>query len=267
MGSGPVQQLAGQRILVTGAAGGIGAPMCRLLLARGAEVCGLDRSADGLAELESATEETGLATLCADLTEAEGLAKAIGDHQQRHGRFSGLVNNAAFIRDIGSLQGMNPEAWREEIDANLNGCYNVTHAVLPSLCEGGGAVVTISSVNALTSIGHPAYSAAKAGMVSFARSVAMEYGSRGVRSNAVLPGTVATPAWRSRAEADPQIFAKLASWYPLGRIVEPEDVAKAVAFLLSDDAAAISGAVLNVDCGLMAGIKPFAAQLTLEDMG
>ncbi len=259
-------QLQDRHILITGAAGGIGRTLCEHIASRGAQVCALDRDTDGLSELSTKLGDK-LGTLAADLIAPAELAGKLTDYQNSHGNFDGLINNAAFIYDIGSLRKTTSEGWHDEIDANLNGAYNVTAALLPQLATTGGSIVTIASVNALTSLGHPAYSAAKAGLVSFARAVAMEYGRNAVRSNIILPGTVATPAWRKRSDKDPQIFDKLAKWYPLGRVVEPLDVAKAASFLLSDEAAAISGATLNVDCGLMAGISPFASELTMEDMG
>jgi NAD(P)-dependent dehydrogenase (short-subunit alcohol dehydrogenase family) len=130
---------------------------------------------------------------------------------------------------------------------------------------GGGSIVNIGSVNGLGALGDPAYSAAKAGMISLTRSLALEYGRFGVRANIVLPGTVRTPLWERRAKKDPKVLARLARWYPLGRIVEPEDVARAVGFLASDAASAITGAALPVDCGLSAGNIVMARELTLED--
>lgn len=257
-------QLEGRHVLVTGAAGGIGGALCALMAERGAKVCGLDRADDRLGKL--AEDNPGIGTVLADLTDAQEIAQRLDDYQAEHGKFDSLINNAALNHDIGTLRRMTPEVWSTEINANLNGVYNVTNALLTVLAQKGGSIVTISSVNALTSLGHPAYSAAKAGIVSYARAVAMEYGSDGVRSNVILPGTVTTRSWRNRVAKEPEIFTKLARWYPLGRVVDPKDVAKAACFLLSDDAAAISGAVLNVDCGLMAGILPFAEQLTLEKM-
>jgi NAD(P)-dependent dehydrogenase (short-subunit alcohol dehydrogenase family) len=129
----------------------------------------------------------------------------------------------------------------------------------------GGVIVNIGSVNALSALGDPAYSAAKAGMISLTQALAMEYGRYGVRVNIVCPGTVSTPVWTERVARNPAILEQLRKWYPLGRVVEPGDVANAVGFLASDAAAAITGVVLPVDCGLTAGNIVMARELTLED--
>lgn len=120
----------------------------------------------------------------------------------------------------------------------------------------------IGSVNGLTSLGDPAYSVAKAAVISYARAIAMEYGPVGIRANVVCPGTVRTPIWQARVDANPQIFEDLRRWYPLGDVATPEDVADAVWFLASPQARMITGAVLPVDGGLMAGNKVMAAELT-----
>jgi NAD(P)-dependent dehydrogenase (short-subunit alcohol dehydrogenase family) len=129
-----------------------------------------------------------------------------------------------------------------------------------------GVIVGVGSVNGLSALGDPAYSAGKAAMISLTRSLAQEYGRYGVRTNIVLPGTVRTPLWQRRAAEDSKVLETLKRWYPLGRIVEPVDVAKAVAFLASDAASAITGVALPVDCGLTSGNIVMARELTLEDL-
>ena len=116
-----------------------------------------------------------------------------------------------------------------------------------------GVILNISTVNALAYYGNEAYSAAKAGLLSLTRSLAARYGPSGVRANAIAPGTLRTAAWEERMQRDPDVFERLAKWYPLGRVGEPEDVAGAALFLASDEAAWISGAVLPVDGGLTVG--------------
>jgi NAD(P)-dependent dehydrogenase (short-subunit alcohol dehydrogenase family) len=102
-------------------------------------------------------------------------------------------------------------------------------------------------------------------LISLTKAIALEYGRYNIRANIVCPGTVNTPLWNERASRNPEILAQLARWYPLGRIVEPIEVIRAVAFLASDAASAITGVVLPVDCGLTAGNIIMARELTLED--
>ena len=106
--------------------------------------------------------------------------------------------------------------------------------------QGRGAIVNIASVNGLTAFGHAAYSAGKAGVINLTKNMAVKYGQFDVRVNAICPATIRTPAWESRVEVDSQVLRKLANWYPLGRIGEPDDVAKAALFLSSEDAAWIT---------------------------
>lgn len=120
--------------------------------------------------------------------------------------------------------------------------------------------MNISSVNGIVGLGEEAYSAAKAGMNVLTKNMAVKYGRFGIRVNAICPGTVRTPIWGPRLEKDPHIFEKLAKWYPLGRVGEPEDIANAALFLASDEAAWITGALLVVDGGLLAG----SYRMTLE---
>ncbi|HUX65686.1 MAG TPA: SDR family oxidoreductase, partial [archaeon] len=176
-----------------------------------------------------------------------------------------LINNAGFSEHP-TIERTSPEAWHRDINGNLNGAYNCVFAVLPGMRKkSGGAIVTVGSVNGLSALGDPAYSAAKAALTSMTKAIAMEYGRYGVRANIVLPGTVRTPIWSARIAKDPSVLKTLIRWYPLARIVEPSDVAKAVAFLASDDAAAITGAELAVDCGLSAGNIVMSREITLED--
>ena len=123
--------------------------------------------------------------------------------------------------------------------------------------RGSGALVFISSVNALAHFGNPAYAAAKAGVNVFARAIAVECGRAGLRANAVCPGSIRTPAWTHRLARDPAVMDKLQRLYPLQRVVEAREVAEAVAFLASDRASGITGVSLPVDAGLTAGCLPF----------
>ena len=177
-----------------------------------------------------------------------------------------LINNAGASSNP-SLERTTPEGFKDDVHVNLNGAYNCVHAVLPDMkARRSGAIVNIGSVNGLAALGDAAYSAGKAGLISLTKALALEFGRYNIRANIVCPGTVRTPLWNERAARNPEVLTQLKRWYPLGRIVEPIEVMRAVAFLASDAASAITGAVLPVDCGLTAGNIVMARELTLEDL-
>ncbi|MBV9289776.1 MAG: SDR family oxidoreductase, partial [Hyphomicrobiales bacterium] len=248
------------------AAGGIGQALCRHFGGEGAKIGAIDRS-PAVRELAAALAREGIAAEAevADVGDAVAVARAFAQLTARLGAVDILINNAGFSNHP-TLAQTDPGGWREEVNGNLNGAYNCAYVVLPAMCERRrGVIINIGSVNGLAALGDPAYSAAKAGMISLTRSLALEYGRYGVRVNIVLPGTVRTPIWTERTKKDPKVLATLERWYPLRRIVEPEDVARAVSFLASQHAAAITGVALPVDCGLTAGNIVMARELTLED--
>ena len=253
-------------VLITGAAGGIGQALCRHFAGLGARLGAIDKSEALPAWIDTlrrdAVEAVGVV---ADVADDQAVSAAVAQIAEELGPIDVLINNAGFVLQA-TLRTMTPEDWRAELAGNLGGAYHCSAAVLPSMqARGGGAIVTIGSVNGLTTLGHPAYSAAKAGLISFTKSLAVEYGRHGVRANVICPGTVQTPVWADRVAQKPEIFDSLVKWYPLGRIVDPLELAKAAAFLASDDASAITGAVLPVDCGLMAGNLVMSSELTLEE--
>jgi NAD(P)-dependent dehydrogenase (short-subunit alcohol dehydrogenase family) len=257
---------AGKVVAVTGAAGGIGQALCRHFASQGAAIAAIDKS-DALPAFMA--EEW-----CRGVKSAHAVAD-VGDQSAISGAFEGLaralgavdilINNAGFSAHP-TFARTTPASWHHEVNGNLNSAYYCAHAVIGGMtAKGGGAIIAIGSVNGLGALGDPAYSAAKAGMISLTKSLAVEYGRFNIRSNIVLPGTVRTPLWKIRAAKDPSVLETLRKWYPLGRIVDPEDVANAVAFLASDAAAAITGVALPVDCGLSAGNIVMARELTLEN--
>ena len=255
---------SGKVVLVTGAAGGIGQELCRHFGARGAAMAALDRRVEVEDVVRELTAEgIAAAGAVADIGDAEQVQNAVVRFRQTLGDVGVLINNAG-VSERSSLEATTPDSWRNDLNANLVGAYHCAHAVLPTMKASGGAIVNIGSVNGLMSLGDPAYSAAKAGLISFTRALAMEYGRYGIRANIICPGTVRTPLWEARIARNPRILTELVKWYPLQRIAEPEDIAKAAAFLASNDAAAITGAVVPVDCGLSAGNIVMSRELTLE---
>lgn len=256
-------EFAGKTVLITGAAGGIGQSLARTFASKGASLALLDKT-DTVADVAKTLAEEGCkcAASVADIGSSGQVADAFGELRKALGPVEILVNNAGFS-SASNLETTDAEAWCDDVNGNLNGAYHCTSHALGDMKEaGGGAIVFIGSVNGFTSLGDPAYSAAKAGMISYTKAVAMEYGRFGIRANMVSPGTVRTPIWNHRIEREPEIFEKLVKWYPLRRVADPQDIANAVVFLASDAAAAISGAILPVDCGLSAGNIVMSREIT-----
>ncbi len=253
----------GKMVAITGAAGGIGQCLCRHFASEGASIAAIDKSPSVAAFADEMNASGARVThAIVDISDKEQVAKAFKTLEP----IDVLVNNAGFSAHP-TFAKTDPEDWDYDISGNLNGAYYCAHAVLPGMKErGGGSIVTIGSVNGLSGFGDPAYSAAKAGLVSLTRSLAMEYGRHNIRANIVLPGTVRTPLWDLKAGKDDTTFERLRKWYPLGRIVEPIDVARTVGFLASDAAAAITGASLVVDCGLTAGNIVMTRELTIQEI-
>ncbi len=248
--------LTGKHVLVTGAGGGLGRAIVAAFVAAGALVSGADREASQLADLPLHHR------LAFDVTDAAACRRAIADLAEAGATPDVLVNNAGASR-ADSLASLDEEVWASELATNLTGAYNVTAPVTALWGDRGGVIVFTSSVNALTHYGNPAYAAAKAGLIAYSRALAVELGNRGVRSNVVAPGSVRTAAWDHR---DPKVLEDAARHYPIGRILAPEDVANTIVFLASPLAAGISGAVVPVDGGLMAGNVPFVRDIIGSDI-
>jgi NAD(P)-dependent dehydrogenase (short-subunit alcohol dehydrogenase family) len=256
----------GKVVAITGAAGGVGQSLCRYFIDQGAKIAAIDKnpSVERLAADLQAPAGT-FSHAVADIGEPVQVARSFASLTGALGPVDILVNNAGGS-DHPTFARTDPAGWQREINGNLNGAYNCAHAVIPGmLAKRAGVIIAIGSVNGLSALGDPAYSAAKAAMISLTRSLAQEYGRYGIRANIVLPGTVRTPLWQRRAAKNPEVLETLRRWYPLGRIVEPVDVALAVGFLASDAASAITGVALPVDCGLTSGNVVMTRELTLED--
>jgi len=240
---------------VTGGASGIGRRTAERLAAEGARVALFDVDDDSVGAAASSIVDSGYTAVAVtvDVCDGDQVREAVTQISAEWGLIDVLVNNAA-IAVADGLVDISEQEWEREVDIALGGAYRCTRAVLPGMVKGdGGAIVNVGSVNGIGMYGQEAYSAAKAGIDSLTRSVAVRYGPHGVRANTVAPGTVATPAWDSRVEANPDVFGDLAQWYPLGRVGTPDDVANAICFLASDEASWITGSTLAVDGGLLAG--------------
>jgi meso-butanediol dehydrogenase/(S,S)-butanediol dehydrogenase/diacetyl reductase len=256
-------RLAGKVALVTGSGSGIGRATAELFATEGAVVVIADLvrgKAEETAERISAGGGTAL-PVEADVRDATAVQAMVSRTTAAYGGVDILINNAAVGIGDDILE-IDESTWDLNLDVVLKGVFLCSKAALPSMIDRrGGSIVNIASVNGLAALGEEAYSAAKAGVINLTQNTAVRYGRLGVRANCICPGTIKTPIWQSRVEKDPQIFERLAKWYPLGRVGEPDDPAKAALFLASDDASWITGSTLVVDGGLMAGNFRMAREL------
>ncbi|APO72146.1 short-chain dehydrogenase protein (plasmid) [Rhizobium gallicum] len=250
--------------IVTGAAGDIGAAIAARLADDHDIVLLADIDLEAAAAVAATLgpQSRFVAAGC-DVTREENVSR-LARRCAELGQLQTLVNNAGAARAV-SLHDTTPAIWRMDNALNLEAAFLCFRAVEDMLKASKGSVINIASVNGMNVFGHPAYSAAKAGLLHFTRLVAVEYGKFGIRSNAVAPGTVRTRAWEARAAANPNVFEEARRWYPLQRVVDPKDVANAVAFLAGPQAAAISGVCLPVDCGLTAGQAELARTFSQSD--
>lgn len=261
-----MSDFAGKTVYITGAAGGIGQVLCRAFGELGAAIGAIDQL-ESVQDFAGDLRRDGIAAeaVVAEIGDASQVAAAIDALRAKPGPAHVLINNAGFS-GASNLETTTEAIWRADIETNLNGAYHCTTQVIQDMkAAKSGAIVTIGSVNGLATFGDPAYSAAKAGLISYTKALAMEYGRFGIRANIICPGTVRTPIWDHRVEKDPEIFENLLKWYPLRRVADPRDIANAALFLASDRAAAITGAVLPVDCGLTAGNIVMSREITLRE--
>ena len=250
-----MQRYAGKNVLISGGGSGIGHVICLRLAAEGANINLIDKDLRGgqAVEQELKQQNTKALFIRADITSEADVEKVHKEATLFFGTIDVLVNNAgaAFAENYAMTT---LENWNQDIALNLTGHYMLTRLFLPDMeAQGKGAITNISSVNGAQSFGNPAYSAAKAGVISFTQTLAIEYGPKGIRANVVLPGMIETPVWQTRKDSRPEVFELVKGWYPVGRVGRPEDIAAAVAFLSADEASFVNGASLNVDGGLTAG--------------
>lgn len=238
--------------VITGASRGIGRAIAELLAHQGADVVCGDR-------LQEQAEETAANIAKATGRRTSGCLVDVANHEsakgfidcalENFGKIDILINNAGITRD-NLLMRISEEDWDSVLDVNLKGAYNCCKAVLrPMMKQRYGRIVNITSVVGLSgNAGQTNYSASKAGLIGFTKSLAKEVGSRNITVNAVAPGYVTTALTNVLSEEYKQAAIKAT---PMGRLGTPEDIAHAVAFLVSDQASFITGQVLSVDGGMV----------------
>lgn len=253
MKQGDFGRFAGAAVLVTGGAHGIGRACVTRLAAEGAQVAvaDLDQPAAQRVAADLADGDRRHLAVELDVTEVSSVDHAIAEAVSAFGGLDVLVNVAGGDTGHGRFEETSDEVWTRMLDLNLLGVVRCCRAAISHLrgSTKGPAIVNVSSVNGITAFGSEPYSAAKAGVSSLTLNLASSLASDGIRVNTVAPATIRTRNWDGQ-EGGADRFRPL---YPLGRVGEPEDVAGAVAFLASSDAAWITGHTLPVDGGLLTG--------------
>jgi NAD(P)-dependent dehydrogenase (short-subunit alcohol dehydrogenase family) len=237
--------------LVTGGGRGIGRGVALALAAEGASVAIAARTGE---QVEAVAREIGKPALplALDVTQLDSCERAVAAVTKRFGRLSVLVNAAGISPVLQRAEHHEVETWREIVDVNLTGAYLMTRAASASLLDGGGSVVMIASAEgAGASPRLAAYGASKAGLAQLTRTLAREWGDRGVRVNTVSPGYVETELTAAMLAVD-RLRSGVVSRTPLGRVATVEEIVPAVLFLASDEASYVTGAEILVDGGLAA---------------
>jgi NAD(P)-dependent dehydrogenase (short-subunit alcohol dehydrogenase family) len=262
--------LAGKVALVTGGARGIGRGIALALAEAGADVAIADahpapfrgeryyrlRERVSGAEEETPTVEAVRAlgrrafAVEVDVADAEAVKRAAEQVARELGAIDVLVNNAGIVNNIARIAEMQPEAWERELRVNLSGAFHCVRAIAPAMAaRGWGRVINIASVAAqLPSLGQPAYSASKAGLVAFTQSVAQEFGPGGVTANAIMPGLIATPLVLSMPEV---MRTRSVARTPVKRLGTPADIGALAAFLASPAAGFITATAIPCDGGFL----------------
>ena len=243
--------MSARTVLVTGGAGGIGTAICRRLAGLGHRVATNYRSEQKARAWQQAMKAEGFESAIAagDVSDPDSAATMVAEIERQLGPIEVLVNNAGITRDT-TFHRMTAQQWQDVINTDLNSCFNVTRPVIEGMRERKwGRIIQISSINGLKGqYGQANYAAAKAGLIGLTKSAARELASRNITVNAVAPGYIPTDM---TADLPQEAVDALLSVVPLKRMGEPEEIAAAVAFLASDEAAYVTGQTLCVDGGMV----------------
>lgn len=249
-----MKRFEAKSVLITGAASGIGAACARRFAAEGANLALGDQNQSGLGELTDELERAGcgVASMALDVADQGQIEALVALSADRFGGLDVLVNNAG-IGSFGKTPDLESDAWRHVIDVDLHAVFYGCRAGIRLMRDGGGgAIVNTASVSGLFGdYGFGAYNAAKGAVVNYTRALALDHGGEGIRVNAVCPGLIETPLSAGLFTIE-GFTAKANAAIPMGRTGRASEVASAVAFLASDDASYITGAMLVIDGGVTA---------------
>ena len=245
----------GERVVITGAGGGVGRALVEVFSNLGAAVVACDLPGTDISD--DRVQETHRFDLLDEQALDDSAARILD-----RGTPGAVISNAGWTR-AEALDEVTAELLAREMALNFESAARISKALIPAMRHrpAGAAFVFVSSVNAAVHFGNPAYAAAKAALQAWMRAIATEEGRNGIRANAVVPGSINTPAWTHRLEEKPAIMKAVSRLYPLGRLVEPIEVAHTAAFLASPLASGITGALIPVDAGISAGNLPFLDQI------
>lgn len=243
-------RLDGKTAVITGGGSGIGEACCRLFALEGARVAVLDRDADA-ANAVAAELGANAFAIRIDVTDEAGVRDAMAVCASRFGHIDILINNAG-IAVRWPVEELDDEDWKRVIDVNLRGAFLCSKYALPHM-RAPGSIIHMSSVAGITGVrNRAAYSASKGGLIALMRNMAMDYAPRAIRVNCICPGFVRTP-FTAALFADSERRSRLTVLHPLGRLGEPEDVARTALFLAGDESSWITGHALVVDGGFSSG--------------
>lgn len=235
--------------VISGANSGIGKATALLFLKEGAKVCALGRNIDKLNKLKEEANSPDLYTFVCDVSKKEDVTKTSNEILKTFPEIDILINNAGITKDTLLLR-MTEEQWDSVLNTNLKGAFLLTQAFLPALMKKRNGVIlnTTSVVGIYGNAGQANYVSSKAGLIGFTKTIAKEYGKRGIRCNAIAPGYITTEMTENLPE---EIKKKITENIPLQRLGTPEDVANTFLFLSSDLASYITGQVIEVSGGLV----------------
>jgi meso-butanediol dehydrogenase/(S,S)-butanediol dehydrogenase/diacetyl reductase len=243
-------RFAGKVVIVTGAGTGIGAATAKRFHAEGAVVVLNGRRESKLLEVAAALGSDRFMVRPADVSIADDVENLVADVIRRFDRIDVLVNNAG-TGAVGDFATMPIELWQDVRAVNLDGLINTSRAALPHLIKSRGSIINNSSLSGLGGDrGLAFYNATKGAVSNLTRSLALEFGARGVRINAVCPSTTFTDLTTPIFKQHPEVLERLLARIPMGRAAQPEEVASVIAFLASDDASFVTGVNLPIDGGV-----------------